>query len=53
MGYREYDPAAGNEVESMRFGKMTTQIPITQNQVTLDGEGFQTESSVVIADVRA
>ena len=53
MGYREYAPATGQAVESMSFGKMNTQIQITQKQVTLDGEGFQTESDVVIADVRA
>ena len=32
---------------------MITQIQITQKQVTLDGEGFQTESNVVVATVRA
>nr|DAI26968.1 MAG TPA: head tail joining protein [Caudoviricetes sp.] len=37
----------------MSFGKMNTQIQITQKQVTLDGEGFQTESNVVVATVRA
>ena len=37
----------------MSFGKMNTQIQITQKQVTLDGEGFQTESDVVVATVRA
>ena len=37
----------------MSFGKMNTQIQITQKQVTLDDEGFQMESDVVIADVRA
>lgn len=53
MGYREYAPAAGQAVESMSFGKMNTQIQITQKQVTLDDEGFQTESNVVVATVRA
>lgn len=53
MGYREYAPAAGQAVESMSFGKMNTQIKITQKQVTLDDEGFQTESNVVVATVRA
>lgn len=53
MGYREYAPAFGQAVESMSFGKMNTQIQITQKQVTLDGEGFQTESDVVIAYVGA
>ena len=37
----------------MSFGKMNTQIQITQKQVTLDGEGFQTESNVVVATNRA
>ena len=37
----------------MSFGKMSTQIQITQKQVTLDSEGFQTESDVVVATVRA
>ena len=32
---------------------MSTQIQITQKQVTLDSEGFQTESDVVVATVRA
>lgn len=36
----------------MSFGKMSTQIQITQKQVTLDSEGFQTESDVVVATVR-
>ena len=30
----------------MSFGKMNTQIQITQKQITLDDEGFQTESNV-------
>ena len=53
MGYREYAPATGQAVESMSFGKMNTQIQITQKQITLDDEGFQTESNVVVATVRA
>lgn len=53
MGYSEYAPATGQAVESMSFGKMNTQIHITQIQVTLDDEGFQTESNVVVATVRA
>ena len=53
MGYREYAPATGQAVESMSFGKMNTQIQITQKRVTLDDEGFQTESDVVVATVRA
>ncbi len=53
MGYGEYVAAAGQAVESMSFGKMNTQIQITQKQVTLDDEGFQTESNVVVATVRA
>ena len=53
MGYSEYAPAFGQAVESMSFGKMNTQIQITQKEVTLDDEGFQTESDVVVATVRA
>jgi SPP1 family predicted phage head-tail adaptor len=53
VGYSEYAPATGQTVESMSFGKMNTQIQITQKQVTLDDEGFQTESNVVVATVRA
>lgn len=53
MGYREYAPAFGQAVESMSFGKMNTQIQITQKRVTLDGEGFQMESDVIVAEVRA
>ena len=53
MGYGEYVAATGQAVESMSFGKMNTQIQITQKQVTLDDEGFQTESNVVVATVRA
>lgn len=37
----------------MSFGKMNTQIQITQKEVTLDDEGFQTESDIVVATVRA
>ncbi len=37
----------------MSFGKMNTQIQITQKQITLDNEGFQTETDVVVATVRA
>lgn len=37
----------------MSFGKMKTQIQITQKQITLDNEGFQTETDVVVATVRA
>lgn len=37
----------------MSFGKMNTQIQITQKRVALDDEGFQTESDVVVATVRA
>lgn len=53
MGYREYAPATGQAVESMSFGKMSTQIQIMQKRVALDDEGFQTESDVVVATVRA
>lgn len=53
MGHRKFAVALGQAVESMSFGKMNTQIQITQKQVTLDDEGFQTESNVVVATVRA
>ena len=53
MGYSEYVAATGQAVESMSFGKMNTQIQITKKQVTLDDEGFQTDSDVVAATVRA
>lgn len=53
MGSSEYVAATGQAVESMSFGKMNTQIQITQKRVTLDGEGFQTESDVIVAEVRA
>lgn len=53
MGYREYAASTGQAVESMSFGKMNTQIQITKKQVTLDSEGFQTETDVVVATVRA
>ena len=53
MGYSEYVAATGQAVESMSFGKMNTQIQITQKQITLHAEGFQTESDVVVATVRA
>ncbi len=53
MGSSEYVAATGQAVESMSFGKMNTQIQITQKRVTLDDEGFQTESDVIVAEVRA
>lgn len=53
MGYSEYAPATGQAVENMSFGKMNTQIQITQKQIMLDDEGFQTESDVVVATARA
>lgn len=37
----------------MSFGKMNKQIQITQKQIALDDEGFQTETDVVLAKVRA
>lgn len=37
----------------MSFGKMNKQIQITQKQIALDDEGFQTETDVVVAKVRA
>lgn len=53
MGHRKYAPAFGQAVESMSFGKMNKQIQITQKQIALDDEGFQTETDVVVAKVRA
>lgn len=37
----------------MSFGKMNRFIEITEKQVITDSEGFQTESNVVVATVRA
>ena len=37
----------------MSFGKMNTQIQITRKRVTIDDEGFQTETDVIVATVRA
>ncbi len=37
----------------MSFGKMNTFIDITSKQVTIDSEGFRTETVDVIASVRA
>ncbi len=37
----------------MSFGKMNKSIEITQKQVITDNEGFQTETDVVVAKVRA
>lgn len=53
MGYSEYVAATGQAVESISFGKMNTQIQITRKRVALDDEGFQTESNVIVATVRA
>ena len=53
MGHRKFAVAFGQAVESMSFGKMNTQIQITRKRVTIDDEGFQTESDVVVATVRA
>lgn len=53
MGYREYVAATGQAVDNMSFGKMNKFIEITQKQITLDDEGFQTETDVIVAEVRA
>lgn len=37
----------------MSFGKMNKSIEITQKQVITDNEGFQSETDVVLANVRA
>lgn len=53
MGYGEYAAAARQAVGSMSFGKMNKQIEITQKQIVADSEGFQTETIIVVAKVRA
>lgn len=53
MGYSQYASAAGQAVVAVSFGKMNKQIQITQKQIALDDEGFQTETDVVLARVRA
>ena len=53
MGYGEYAVAAGQAVDSMSFGKMNKSIEITEKQVVTDSEGFQSETDVVVAKVRA
>lgn len=53
MGYGEYAAAARQAVDSMSFGKMNRFIEITQKQVVTDSEGFQSETDVVVAKVRA
>lgn len=37
----------------MSFGKMNKFVEITQKQVVTDSEGFQSESNVVVARIRA
>lgn len=37
----------------MSFGKMNKFVEITQKQVVTDSEGFQLESNVVVAKIRA
>ena len=53
MGYGEYAAAARQAVDSMSFGKMNKFVEITQKQVVTDSEGFQSESNVVVARIRA
>ena len=53
MGYGEYAVAVRQAVDSMSFGKMNRFIEITQKQVITDNEGFQSETDVVLAKVRA
>lgn len=53
MGYGEYALAVRQAVDSMSFGKMNKQIEITQKQILTDSEGFQSETDVVVAKVRA
>lgn len=53
MGYGEYAVAVRQAVDSMSFGKMNRFIEITEKQVVADSEGFQSETDVVVAKVRA
>lgn len=53
MGYGEYAVAVRQAVDSMSFGKMNRFIEITKKQVVADSEGFQSETDVVVAKVRA
>ena len=53
MGYGEYAVAVRQAVDSMSFGKMNKSIEITQKQIVADSEGFQSETDVVVAKVRA
>lgn len=53
MGYSEYAVTARQAVDSMSFGKMNRFIEITQKQIVADSEGFQSETDVVVAKVRA
>ena len=53
MGYGEYAVAVRQAADSMSFGKMNKSIEITQKQVVTDSEGFQSETDVVVAKVRA
>ena len=53
MGYRKFVTPFRQAVDSMSFGKMNRFIEITQKQVVTDSEGFQSESDVVVAKVRA
>ena len=53
MGYSEYAAAVRQAVDSMSFGKINKFIEITQKQIVADSEGFQTETDVVVARIRA
>ena len=53
MGYRQFVTPFRQAVDSMSFGKMNRFIKITQKQIVADREGFQSETDVVVAKVRA
>ena len=53
MGYGEYAVAVRQAVDCMSFGKMNRFIEITEKQVITDSEGFQSETNIVVAKVRA
>ena len=53
MGYRQFVTSFRQAVDSMSFGKMNRFIKITQKQIVADREGFQSETDVVVAKVRA
>ena len=53
MGDREPAVAAGQGVETMSFGKMTSTIQLIRTVKTTDSEGFPTTTDTVLATVHA